>query len=281
MRNKQAFMFIGLSAVLGIIGFAMLSSWLAAQKPEGVETVSVVVTSVDVALGTELSGHQLDTVDWPKQLAPADALHSIAEAQHRVLRRPLATGEPVLEASLLPKGAPGGLPSVIEENFRAVSVKVDPVIGVAGFVRPGARVDVFVTAKGVDARTRKPFSKLILQDIKVLAIDQKLEEAKNRDPKIASVVTLQVTPPQAEKLIYSAHEGKLQLALRNASDKEKVKTTSVTAKDLIGSRKKALARCRCGSTSVQVVKGSAVKSRSFCKPCVKAGKTGKDHPKGG
>ena len=96
---------------------------------------------------------------------------------------------------------------MITPKHRAVSVKVDNVIGVAGFVTPGARVDVLVTLARVDLSDALPFSKVFLQNIRVLAVDQKLEEVKSGDPELVSVVTLEVTPVQAEHLTYAAHEG--------------------------------------------------------------------------
>jgi pilus assembly protein CpaB len=183
-----------------------------------------------------------------------------------VLRRALAAGEPVLEAYLLPPGSEAGLPGVIDDKYRAVSVKVDPVIGVAGFVRPGARVDVLATLRRVDQPDNIPYSKVILQDVRVLAIDQKLEEAKNGEPELVSVVTLEVAPESAEKLIYSAHEGRLQLALRKPGDDEVVRTDAVGVADLLGRQaapKPQVARSYAPSTQVEVIRGSDRSYKAF------------------
>jgi pilus assembly protein CpaB len=256
-----------LAVALGLAATMATKNWLAGQEPVKPETVSLVVAKFNVPIGTSLTDRQLKLVEWPKQHVPVGAINGIAGARGRVVKRPIAAGEPLLQMALLPEGIAGGLPAVIGEEQRAVSVKVDPVIGVAGFVRPGSHVDVFVTLRRIDQKKPLPYSKLILQDIPVLAIDQKLEEVKEGEPQLVSVVTLEVDPKQAEKLIYSAHEGRLQLALRNASDDKIVKTPSIGVADLLGGRKpkrRARPACPCPTTSVQVIKGSSVKQRTFC-----------------
>jgi pilus assembly protein CpaB len=107
------------------------------------------------------------------------------------------------------------------------------VIGVAGFVVPGSRVDVMATIRRVDQDRAIPFSKLILQDVRVLAVDQKLEEVKSGEPELVNVVTLEVDPLQAEHLIYAAHEGRLQLALRAPGDDAEIATRSIGVADLL------------------------------------------------
>jgi pilus assembly protein CpaB len=181
-----------------------------------------------------------------------------------VLRRPLSRGEPVLESSLLPVGSQAGLPSVITNSKRAVSVKVDPVVGVAGFVAPGTRVDVLATLRRIDTEEKLPYTKLILQDVAVLAIDQKLEEARNGDPELVSVVTMELTPKQSEELTYAAHEGRLQLALRGPGDHEEVKTQPVSVATLLGGSpaRKPKVAVQAGP-SVQVITGSSVSVKSF------------------
>jgi pilus assembly protein CpaB len=138
-------------------------------------------------------------------------------------------------------------------------VKVDPIIGVAGFVNPGTRVDVLATLRDLGTAKKVPYTKVVLQDVRVLAIDQKMETAQNGEPELVSVVTLEVTPKQAEELAYSAHEGRLQLALRSPGDREIIKTIGVSASDLLA-RPRARAIRKSG---VQVVKGANVSVKSF------------------
>jgi pilus assembly protein CpaB len=170
-------------------------------------------------------------------------------------------GEPVLETALFEAGASGGLLAVISPEHRAVTVKVDSVIGVAGFVTPGARVDVMATLRRVDHTKALPYSKVILQNIRVLAVDQKLEEVKSREPEIVSVVTLEVTPVQAEHLVYAAHEGRIQLAMRSPGDEESVKTRSAGVADVLGDRR--VAKVRVLGTKVQIISGSRLDTKRF------------------
>jgi pilus assembly protein CpaB len=265
--NKRAIIFFGLAAFFAVAATYtardLFDAPAATAAPVPIETTTVVVTLADVGTGVFFRDAQLETVEWPSKFVPAGSFESIAEVASRVPRHPLAKGEPVLEASLLPVGAEAGLASVISEDLRAVSVKVDPVIGVAGFVRPGARVDVLATLRRIDRSSKLPYSRVILQDVAVLAVDQKMETASNGDPELVSVVTLHVEPQQAEKLTYSAHEGRLQLALRRPGDHEVVKTRSVGVADILGQPATKTKSRSYSSTSVQVLKGSSVSKKKF------------------
>lgn len=272
MQNRRALLVLVLAVALGVVAAFTARRWLENQtrqrefaKPT---TQPVAVVRADVSVGSILTERGLVTVDWPLEFVPAGAFTEPAQLAGRVLRRPLASGEPVLESALLPEGARGGLVSVIDPSRRAISVRVDPVVGVAGFIVPGSHVDVLVTVRRVDEGDSQPYSKVILQDVQVLAIDQKLEEAKNGDPQLVQVVTLEVSPEQAERLTYAAHEGKLQLALRNPSDREIVETHSVGVNDVLGQKKAPVVAARPrvavrSPTNVEVIKGAQLTVQSF------------------
>ena len=142
-----------------------------------------------------------------------------------------------------------------------MTVKVDNVVGIAGFVTPGSRVDVLATLRRVDRDKPLPYSKVILQNIRVLAIDQKLEEVKAGDPEIVSVVTLEVDPKQAEHLIYAAHEGRLQLAMRSPGDDVTVATVSIGVRDVLGERRRVTRQS--SGTVVQILNGSRLVTKRF------------------
>jgi len=263
--NLRATLFLGLALALGLTAAWMTTRLTTASATVAPRTTSVVMARTDVPVAASLSREYLQTVDWPMDHVPAGALTSLAAAEGRVLRRPLAAGEPVLETALFDQGSAGGLPAVISSEHRAVSVKVDNVIGVAGFVTPGARVDVLATIRRVDLKKAIPYSKVILQDVRVLAIDQKLEEVRNGDPEPVNVVTLEVDPVEAEHLIYAAHEGRLQLALRSPGDDAEVQTRSIGVADVLGDakprvRQKASTR---QASAVQVLKGSKLEVQTF------------------
>jgi pilus assembly protein CpaB len=265
MQNRRTTIFFALAILFGIAAALtaqqLLNRPAVAAQPARLETTQVVVARVDINTGTALLPNQLDAIDWPSSLVPKGAFSSKEKLKGRVLRHALAVGEPVSALALLPEGSQAGLVSVIAENQRAVSVKVDAIIGVAGFVNPGSRVDILATLR--DGRSSKnSTSKVILQDVAVLAIDQKMEEVKNGEPELVSVVTLAVTPQQAEELTYSAHEGRLQLALRSPADRQIAKTSGVTASDLLPRRNRAVRR-GAATSNVQVVKGTAVSVKAY------------------
>lgn len=271
MKNRRGLIFLGLALVMGIAAARITTQMAAPPATEGAakaDVVSLVVVRMDLAVASTLSAEQLETVQWPAEHIPSGAVRTIEQAVGRVVRRPLGAGEPVVELALFDLGASGGLPAVIAPEMRAVSVKVDNVIGVAGFVAPGARVDVLATIRRVDLSRAIPFSKVILQNVRVLAVDQKLEEIKSGDPELVSVVTLEVTPTQAEHLVYAAHEGRLQLALRSPGDNLKVVSTSVGVADVLGeARKKSRTVSKhhvpIAKAFVEVVSGSSIEVKTF------------------
>lgn len=267
MQNRRGLMFLVLAGLLGL-GAAFMAAEFTGGTPAqaaAVPTSSVVVAQADVGTASTLASTQLKLVDWPASMMPTGAITSIPAAEGRVTRRPLVAGEPLLESALFEKGAEGGLGAVINPEHRAVSVKVDSVIGVAGFVKPGSRVDVLATLRRVDQQRPLPYAKVILQDVKVLAIDQKLEEARDGEAQLVSVVTLEVNPEQAQKLIYSAHEGRLQLGLRTPGDAKVVELSSIGVADVLGVKKTSGPKVRSqrGGTAVQVIRGSKVETKSF------------------
>jgi pilus assembly protein CpaB len=271
MKNRRGLIFLGLAVVMGLTAAWITSEFApgsAVAEITAVQTTPVVVVRSDVPVASSLTQAQLKLVDWPTEHVPTGSIHSIADATDRIARRPLAQGEPVLEASLFSAGAAGGLGAVISDKYRAVSVKVDNVIGVAGFVVPGSRVDVMATIRRVDRKRALPYSKVILQDIRVLAVDQKLEEVKSGEPELVSVVTLEVKPAQAEHLIYAAHEGRLQLALRSPGDDMEVVTRSIGVADVLdgpASGKKSIKKRAVASSHsrIKIIRGTEVEDKKL------------------
>jgi pilus assembly protein CpaB len=138
---------------------------------------------------------------------------------------------------------------------------------VAGFVVPGSRVDVMATLRRVDHKRALPYSKVILQDVRVLAVDQKLEEVKSGEPELVNVVTLEVTPTHAEHLIYAAHEGRLQLALRSPGDDLEVATRSIGVADVLGDpapkKKSAQNRSVASRAGIKIIRGTKIEDKKL------------------
>ncbi len=196
-------------------------------KTVTVPTRSVVVAEADLALGTELEASDLRVVDWPVSAVPAGAFDDASQLTGRGLVLSVVRHEPILPAKLAPEGAGAGLPPIIPQGMRAVSVRVNEVIGVAGYVLPGTHVDVLATVSPTN-RPETMTTKLVLPDVQVLTAGTRLEQDLDRDKPIqVTVITLLVTPQQSERLALASTEGKIQLALRNPLDEGRPETTGV------------------------------------------------------
>jgi pilus assembly protein CpaB len=185
---------------------------------EGIATKPVIVAAVNLQLGAELRPEDLRIVAWPANAVPAAAFGSADQVVGRGLIQSVVENEPILPSKLAPKGAGAGLPPVIPAGMRALSVRVNDVVGVAGYVLPGTRVDVVAT---VNPTQQQPdvTSKVILTNVLVLAAGTKIErDTEEGKPMAVSVVTLLVDPIEAERLTLASTEGKIQLALRNPLD---------------------------------------------------------------
>lgn len=227
MRNKAAIAMIAVSVVMGLAAVVIAAQWLGKQG--SMATRKVVVAARDVTLGMPLTAEMLRTVDWPSRVVPDGALEKEQPLEGRVVKTTILRGEPVLESKLAPVGAKGGLSSVIAEGKRAITVKVNEVIGVAGFALPGNQVDVLVNTK--DERER-PVSKIVLDRILVLAVAQEANRDETK-PKVVNAVTLEVTPEQAEKLDLARAIGNLSLVLRNQLDGNMAQTVGARRVDLL------------------------------------------------
>jgi pilus assembly protein CpaB len=199
-----------------------------------IPTRPVVVAATDLDVGTELGPENLRTIEWPANAVPANAIGSPADVVGRGLILPVIENEPILPMKLASKEAGAGLPPMIPPGLRAVSVRVNEVIGVAGYVLPGTRVDVVATVSPTDQRADMT-SKVILTDVQVLAAGTKIErDTEKNKPMPVSVVTLLVNPDEAERLTLVSNEGKIQLALRNPLDKTTTVTHGVRPAMLLG-----------------------------------------------
>ncbi|MGH9329606.1 MAG: Flp pilus assembly protein CpaB, partial [Vicinamibacterales bacterium] len=197
-------------------------------------TQPVVVAAADLALGSELKSDDLRVVQFPKGQVPEGTFARPEEILGRGLIVSVVRNEPILGAKLASKEAGAGLPPIIPTGMRAVSVRVNEVIGVAGYVLPGTRVDVLAT--GSPSRTNaETITKVVLQNIQVLTAGTRIErDDKEGKPVQVTVVTMAVTPEQAERLALASTEGKIQLALRNPLDTSTPETPGMRTALLLG-----------------------------------------------
>jgi pilus assembly protein CpaB len=238
MRNKRILFVLFGAAAFGLVAAVAVSRYLSNAQALTRDMRKVVVAKVDVPLGTKLVGEQLSTVQMPSDATPDGAFEDADKLVGRVVTINVAAREPVTDFKLAPEGSAAGLSAVIPEGYRAMTVKVDDVVGVAGFARPGSLVDVVVVIQPTDNTTggSGPISKIVLQNIKVLASGQNIDQPKNgdRDAQQVKAVTLQVTPEEAEKLALASTEGKLQLVMRNSIDQDDEQTRGVDKRTLLG-----------------------------------------------
>jgi pilus assembly protein CpaB len=198
-----------------------------------IPTSAVLVAAQDLQIGASLRQEDLRAVQWPSNAVPAGAFGKPEDLIGRGLIQPVAMNEPFLPAKLASKEAGAGLPPVIPPGYRAVSVRVNDVVGVAGYVLPGTHVDVVATINPTNQPTDVT-SKVVLTNVLVLASGTKIEQSENNKPIQVSVVTLLVAPDEAEKLTLASTEGKIQLALRNPLDKTAPATAGIKPAPLVG-----------------------------------------------
>ena len=207
---------------------------LPAQQGTRIATRPVVIAVADMQIGAALRAQDLRAIDWPADAVPAGAFEKPEDIVGRGLIFPVVQNEVIVPGKLASKEAGAGLPPAIPEGLRALSVRVNDVIGVAGYVLPGTHVDVVAT---VNPTSQQPdvTSKVILTDVQVLAAGTRIErDAEQNKPVSVSVVTLMVDPAQAERLTLASTEGKIQLALRNPLDQTKPETPGIRPAALLG-----------------------------------------------
>jgi pilus assembly protein CpaB len=221
-------------------------------RSASIPTRPVVVAASDLDIGAELRREDIRIIDWPANAVPANALSDPKDAIGRGIVLPMIQNEPILPMKLASKEAGSGLPPAIPPGLRAVSVRVNEVIGVAGYVLPGTRVDVVATVSP-SGQSGDMTSKVILTNVQVLAAGTKIERDTDRNkPMPVSVVTLLVDPEEAERLTLASTEGKIQLALRNPLDKTMPATHGIRPAALFGfgaPTRTAVARTRMASVS--------------------------------
>jgi pilus assembly protein CpaB len=231
MKNPRAIAMLVVSVIIGLVATIVASGWVAQQGRAA--SKKVVVAAIDIELGSRLNPQLLKIIDWPSGSLPAGAFDDPQALQDRVVKTSILRGEPLLEAKLAPVGSTGGLSAVIPEGKRAITVRVNDVVGVAGFALPGNYVDIVVnTQVEGEASGDRQISKIVLEHILVLAVAQEANRDETK-PKVVNAVTLEVTPDQAERLDLARSVGTLSLVLRNQIDKDGAETAGVMKRQLL------------------------------------------------
>ncbi|MBZ2208286.1 Flp pilus assembly protein CpaB [Massilia soli] len=237
MKNFKALGLILLALLIGLAAAAYATGWVSRQA--GIASNKVVVAAVDIELGTRINAEMLSTLDWPSAAVPPGAFIDAKDLQDRIAKVGILRGEPLIERKLAPLGTLGGLSAVIAEGKRAMTVRVNDVVGVAGFALPGNYVDVMVNAQQDKdgAEEGKQISITVLERVLVLAVAQEAGRDDTK-PKVVSAVTLELSPEDSEKLDLARSVGTLSLVLRNQVDQKTVATAGITKTELFGTPKK-------------------------------------------
>ena len=235
MNNYRGILMFMIALVAGIGAVVISSKWL---QQRSAQVNKVVVATQEINLGQKLTSSMFKVVDWPAANIPPQSFSDVTKLNGRVTKSSLQDGEPVLASKLAPEGSLGGLSAVIAEGKRAITVRVNDVVGVAGFALPGNFVDIIVntekaqvdnTNTGVNERS---ISKIVLEHILVLAVAQEAGRDETK-PKVVNAVTLEVSPEQAEMIDLARSIGELSLVLRNQADVENTKTAGITQSQLL------------------------------------------------
>jgi pilus assembly protein CpaB len=237
--KTRAFWMLGLALVMAALAVFLAQGWLGGQggpANAGVPSTMILVAKTPLEFGMKIKAENLRRVEWPKHAVPegsfATADELIKPGEERIALRRIDANEPILRGKVSGFGGKAGMSAMIADGMRASAVRVNDVNGVAGFVLPGDRVDVLITRTSTGGkRGGDMVTNTLLQHVKVLAVDQDINQAKDK-PQVAKSVTLEVTPEQTQMLVLAQQVGTLSLALRNANSANAEAPRSVSLRDL-------------------------------------------------
>ena len=233
MRPNSILILI-IAIVMGGIAAFLARNFLLSRTQVSTTTTTIVAASTRLPFGTPLGDDNVVEIPWAAKGIPEGAFQSKKDLFKEGRRITLATiqqNEPILNSKITGPGERASLSTLLDKDKRAITIRVDDVRGVAGFILPGDRVDVVLIRSDSESGVRRDYSDLLLQDVKVIAVDQLSSEQKN-SPTVAKAVTLEVTPQQAQKISLASDVGHLSLILRKAGDSNVVANQRVTTSDL-------------------------------------------------
>jgi pilus assembly protein CpaB len=234
-----------IAAVLGALVVSVVASLLVyralerAARPAPVQMTTVVIAARDVPAGTMLTSDDVKAVTWPANVTLATSFTKVEDVVGRGTIDVLRENEPLTAAKIAAKGAGAGLQPTIPEGMRAISIRVNEIIGVAGFVTPGSRVDVLVTLDDQGNSKKQTMTRMVVSNVQVLTAGTRYDQDKSREdgkPIPTSVVTLMVTPDDAERVALAQNEGKINLTLRNPLDVHPTATNGAQIAGLLGTQ---------------------------------------------
>jgi len=227
--NKKTLFSIMLSIIFGIAAILIAQNWLEENKPKASENeLYVSVATMQIPVGTEIQAKHIVLKAVPKSLATDDTVETPDDIYEMIAKDPIYAGDIIRKERLYIKGQGSTLASLISKNMRAITIRVDDVVGVAGFLLPGNRVDILSTSQ----KDGKVTTEIILNNIKILAIDQRAAQSENK-PQLVRAVTVEVDLDQAEALLTARSKGRLQLALRNPVDNDDITRMPIPEKTLL------------------------------------------------
>jgi pilus assembly protein CpaB len=234
-RSNLLILFVAIG--MGVIAAFMVGNWLQNQARGAApqKTATIVVAAAPLGFGTTITEDKVLEIPWAATSVPEGAFATktdLLKDGRRVVLAPVDRNEPLLRSKITAPGQRGALSSLLEEGKRAVTVRVDDVRGVAGFILPGDRVDVVLIRTEGNASGGQSYSDIILQNVKVLAVDQLVNERPDQASLVAKAVTLEVTADQSQKVALATNIGKLSLSLRQAGEDNESPARRVTEKDL-------------------------------------------------
>lgn len=252
MIKRRVIPMFAIALLLGLGAAWMANGWIQAriQPAEAGSSASVVVAALEIPFGTKIESSHIRMAEWPAGSVPEGALTELELVEGKIAKQAFFPGEILLEGRIAEHLGGSTLSAIIEPKKRAITVRVNDVIGVAGFLLPGNRIDVLATRKD----GKRALTRTVLEDIKVLAVDQTASPEKDK-PVVVRAVTLEMAPEEAEILVKSTQEGTLQLTLRNPLDKE-----SVLAKKSEPKPVRRVARARSYGSDVTIIRGVDVKT---------------------
>ena len=226
-----------LALLIALMVSGLFTFWISQRysKPHAAASVrhQYVAAAVNLEAGEVLHPSSLNLIDWPANVPLSGAFQKPEEVADRVVLFPLSAGQPIQERQLASVGSGSGLAAKIPEGMRAISLKSDDVVGVAGFLLPGTNVDVLVTYHAVNSSD--PLTATILQDVKVLAAGQKFQPDPEGKATSVNVVTLLVKPDDADRVVLASSQGEVHFVLRNGTDREQLKGSRIQLSELDGS----------------------------------------------